>query len=85
MEAFLNALEALPTGYFRGDYEGEPYGVTVERLAGGRQIKLYGEALGSSDHVSFNLYFPTSGKVLLKPCEMPDAKVIRFVERVRLV
>ena len=79
METFLAALEGLPTGYFKAQFDGAPYGVTVERLAGGRQVKLYAEALGGRDHVSFNLYLPRSGKVLLKPCEMPEAKVVAFV------
>ena len=85
MEAFLKALETLPLGYFKAIYKGAPYGVTVERLSGNRQIKLYAEALGGNDHVSFNLYLPTSGKVLLKPCEMAAEKVTRFVEGVQQV
>ena len=85
METFLAALASLPTGYFKAQYAGVPYGVTVERLAGGRQVKLYGEALGGADHVSFNLYLPRSGKVLLKPCEMPEEKVMAFVLGVEVV
>ncbi len=85
MEAFLTSLAALPTGYFKAQYDGAPYGVTVERLAEGRQVKLYGEALGGTDLVSFNLYLPRSGKVLLKPCEMPEEKVVRFVLGVEVV
>jgi len=79
LQDFLDRLATLPTGYFKAHYKGTPYGVTVERLAGGRQVKLYGEALGGSDHVSFNLYLPRSGKTLLKPCEMPEEKVVAFV------
>jgi len=79
VEVFLGALERLPTGYFTARYDGRRYGVTIERLAAGRQVKLYAEALGGTDHVSFNLYLPTSGKLLLKPCEMPKAKVMNFV------
>ena len=41
-------------------------------------MKLYGEALGANDHVSFNLYF-VGGDPRLKPCEMPKAKVVAFV------
>lgn len=85
MDAFLTALAFLPTGYFKAEFDGASYGVTVERLAKGRQVKLYAEALGGSDHVSFNLYLPTSGKVLLKPCEMPEEKLIGFVEGVKPV
>ena len=80
MDAFLKALAALPSGYFKADYHGAPYGVTLERLSGGRQIKLYAEHLGGADHVSFNLYLTTSGKTFLKPCEMPAEKVMRIVE-----
>ena len=76
--AFLSALAELPTGYSQGDYSGARWGVTVERSADGRRTKLYGEALGGSDHVSFNLY-RLAGEDRLKPCEMPAAKVIDFV------
>ena len=77
-EAFLNALATLPAGYSRGSFRGEQWGVTVDRSADGRRVKLYGEALGGNDHVSFNLY-RVSGQPRLKPCEMPAAKVISFV------
>lgn len=84
LDSFLAALAQLPTGYFRGTYKGNSWGATVERLSGGRQTKLYGEELGGADHVSFNLYQPSSGKILLKPCEMPSEKVIAFVEGIEL-
>ena len=80
LDAFLRALGELPTGYFRARFGNATYGITLERLANGRQVKLYGEELGGSDHVSFNLYLPTSGQILLKPCEMSAAKVMAFVE-----
>ena len=66
-------------------YSARKWGVRVERRSGGRQIKLFGKERGGSDHVSFNLYLPTSGKVLLKPCEMPKEKVIDFVLGARAV
>ena len=77
-EQFLIALAKLPTGYSRGSYCGGSWGVTVERSADGRRVKLYGEALGGDDHVSFNLYH-AGGQPRLKPCEMPAEKVIAFV------
>lgn len=81
-EAFLHRLSRLPTGYSQGDYGGERWGVTVERSADGRRVKLYGEALGHADHVSFNLYH-AGGAPRLKPCEMPAAKVVDFVMEYR--
>ncbi len=71
-------MSRLPTGYSQGGYEGNRWGVTVERSSDGRRVKLYGEALGGNDHVSFNLY-RVSGEARLKPCEMPASKVIAFV------
>ena len=76
--AFLNALGKLPAGYSRGEFADAPWGVTVDRSGDGKRIKLYGEALGAADHVSFNLYV-AGGQPRLKPCEMPAQKVIDFV------
>lgn len=75
---FLTALDALPTGYSTGSLKDRRWGVTVERSDDGRRVKLYGEELGGSDHVSFNLYF-AGGEPRLKPCEMPEEKVVSFV------
>lgn len=75
---FLTALDRLPPGYQTGRYRGERWGVTVTGGPEDPVRKLYGERLSGGDHVSFNLYTPASGP-LLKPCEMPEAKVIDFV------
>ncbi|MBO6553515.1 MAG: hypothetical protein JJ926_11795 [Roseitalea sp.] len=79
MQAFLDRFMALPAGYSEGHYGGRHYGVSVSSSADGRRRKLYAEELGGKDHVSLNLYFLASGKPLLKPCEMPQARVIDFV------
>ncbi|WP_233356053.1 hypothetical protein [Henriciella aquimarina] len=52
--------------------------MSLQRSSDGRRVKLYGEALGGADHVSFNLYV-VAGQARLKPCEMPRQKVIDFV------
>jgi hypothetical protein len=39
---------------------------------------VYAEALDGSDVVSANLY-RVDGEDLLKPCEMPSAKVLAFL------
>lgn len=84
MDTFLHALALIPSGYSKGVFVGARYGITVERLGDGRQVKLYAEELGGNNHISFNLYLPRSGKVLLKPCEMPANKVRDFVLGVKL-
>ena len=63
--AFLSALDALAPGYHTGLYDGERWGVTVTGGPG-------------DDHVSFNLYTTAQARQL-RPCEMPEAKVIAFV------
>lgn len=78
-ERFFERLSELPSGYVRGTFLGETYGVTVSRSGDGARVKLYGEQLGGSDHVSFNLYRLGDGEARLKPCEMPAEKVIAFV------
>ena len=79
MDAFLARLDHLPEGFGNGLYEGKTWGVTVNRSGGNARVWLYGEELGGPDRVSFNLYRTQGGKTLLKPCEMPDKKVIVFV------
>lgn len=57
---------------------GRDYVVTRTTVAGGRGDKLVAEALDGSDYISLNLYRLKRG-ALLKPCEMPEDKVIAFV------
>lgn len=76
---FLDALARMPRGYSQGEYAGQRWGATLTEAAGGRRYKLFGEALGSNDFVSFNLYLTSDGQARLKPCEMPTEKVVDFV------
>lgn len=52
--------------------------VTRQDFSDGNSQKLVAEELGGSDYISLNLYRLTSG-TRLKPCEMPEAKVVDFV------
>jgi len=79
VQAFLAAFAALPYGTFRGRAHSRDYVVTRSRIVGGRGEKLVAEALDGSDYISLNLYHLASG-TRLKPCEMPSAKVIVFVQ-----
>lgn len=71
-------LRALPLGTFEGRAHGRRYIVTHSLMAGGKAEKLVAEALDGSDYISLNLYHLAAGD-LLKPCEMPEAKVVAFV------
>jgi hypothetical protein len=80
LQAFEAALDTLPIGYSEGRFEGHRYGVTLAVSEDRKRITLFGRQLGGTDLISFNLYRLTTGKLALKPCEMPAAKVIAFVE-----
>lgn len=79
LDAFLAAFDALPTGGYGGTFNGARYRITKSVMATGRSQKLEAEELGGNDYISFNLYRLTDGTALLKPCEMPEDKVVAFV------
>lgn len=81
--AFVATLEALPRGYSEGLYGERRYGVTIRRSDDGRRWWLFGRELGGTDIVSLNLYRTASGRIELRPCEMPAEKVIAFVRGYR--
>ena len=68
-----------PEGGYGGTYEGRRYRITKTLMATGRSQKLEAEELGGNDYISFNLYRLADGSALLKPCEMPEEKVVAFV------
>ena len=75
---FLRAFDALPLGTFTGRSRGRRYIVTRQDFSGGHSQKLIAEELGGADYISLNLYRLASG-TRLKPCEMPEDKVVDFV------
>lgn len=77
-EAFEQAFDKLPFGGFTALYKGQKYSATREQFSGGKSEKLVAHELGGNDYISLNLYRLDSGN-LLKPCEMPQDKVIDFV------
>lgn len=77
-DPFRTALNAIPEGHSLGLYQGRRWRVEKTSHAEGRSLKLYGHDLSGPDFVSLNLYHLAAGDVL-KPCEMPEAKVRAFV------
>lgn len=73
-------LDRFPEGWSETTYDGRRYGVTRTLRAGGRAVSLYAEALDGSDVVSTNAYLTASAEEL-RPCEMPAAKVLDFLQR----
>lgn len=76
--AFLAAYDALPLGTHKGSFAGRRYIFTKSEAIAGAAQHLVAEELGGGDYISLNLYRLASG-TRLKPCEMPEAKVIGFV------
>lgn len=83
-DAFRAALDLIPEGYSEGLYQGRRYRMEKSVHAAGKGLKFFARALGGTDFVSLNLYRLASGD-LLKPCEMPEAKVRDFVLNVTLL
>ena len=77
----LNYLNRINEGYSVGIYNGSKYGITKAVFNKGKSIKLYAEELGGKDFISLN-YYITSTEERLKPCEMPEHKVIDFIKNV---
>lgn len=71
-------VDRVPEGWTTVAYEGRRYGMSRTTRAGGRSVKVYAEELGGSDVISANVY-QTSDALLLRSCEIPDAKVLAFL------
>jgi len=80
----LNHIMRLPEGHSKGLYKGKKYGVTKEIFNNGKSFKVYAEVLGGTDFISLN-YYITKENEILKPCEMPEKKVIDFLQHLRLI
>lgn len=59
-------------------FRGQRYQLTARCTAGGRALSVFARELGGTDIVSFNAY-AVGGRWLMKPCEMPIAKVEAFL------
>ncbi len=77
--SFEAALAILRDGYVDGNFGGRAWGVTVKWSQDRKRTWLFGEELGGTDIVSFNLCRLAGSGTTLKPCEMSSANVIEFV------
>jgi hypothetical protein len=71
-------VDAVPEGWTRVRYGGRAYGLTRRTRAGGRSISVVAEELGGTDLVSANVHRTTTADHL-RPCEMPESKVLDFL------
>jgi hypothetical protein len=77
--ALPDLVDRVPEGWTRVRYDGRRYGLSRTSRAGGASVALYAEELGGTDVVSANVYRTSTGD-RLRACEMPDAKVLAFLE-----
>ena len=75
---FHTKILNLEDGSYNVYYDKKRYLLSKETQLKGKLIKLYAKELGDNDFISLN-YYPHIGTGLLRPCEMPDKKVIDFV------
>lgn len=80
----LKRIQQLPLGYSEVYYEKVKYGVTKSEFNQGNSYKIYAAELGGNNFISLN-YYCTSRDEILKPCEMPKAKVIHFLENYTII
>ena len=76
-------LRRIPAGYTKGQYRDATWGISHTLHNHGKSGKIFGEELGGKDFISCNYYFGTE-QTYLKPCEMPEPKVLDFLEQVEL-
>jgi len=76
-KSFKKRVLLLPDGAYDVFFSNKRYGLTKSTHLKGKLIKLYAKELGGNDFISLN-YYPDL-KDGLKPCEMPQEKVINFV------
>ena len=75
----LSFIHKLPLGYSEVWYQKKKFGVTRTDFNAGKSIKVFAEEIGGTHFVSFNYYRTLKGE-LLKPCEMPEQRVLHFLK-----
>ncbi|GEL26105.1 hypothetical protein PSU4_50590 [Pseudonocardia sulfidoxydans NBRC 16205] len=75
----LNRLVgAIPEGWSRAEIDGHGWAVTRTTRAGGKTIAVEAEQLGTDERFGANVWVTSEGAVL-RPCEVPEEKVMRFL------
>ncbi len=81
---FHKKLLNLKDGSYDVLYKGKRYLLSKQTQLGDKLIKLYAKELGANDFISLN-YYPQIKNGLLKPCEMPQEKVMDFIVDMKLL
>jgi peptide-methionine (S)-S-oxide reductase len=79
--SLLDKINKISEGYSEGMYLENKYGITKSVFNNHKSYKIYAKELKGNNFISLN-YYITERKELLKPCEMPEQKVIHFLKNV---
>jgi hypothetical protein len=79
----LTIIKKIPEGYSEGFLNTTKYSITKNTFNDGTSFKIFGRELKGNNFISFN-YYITSKKEFIKPCEMPEEKVIHFLKNIEL-
>jgi len=82
-QLFHTKLLELKEGSYDVFYQEKRYLLSKQTQLKGKLIKLYAKELGDNDFISLN-YYTDIANGLLKPCEMPEEKVIDFVLNLKI-
>lgn len=83
MQDFDKKIKALPDGSFFVTFNKNRYLLSKETHLNQKLIKVYAKELAANDFISLN-YYPMLQGGLLKPCEMPQEKVINFILKMQV-
>jgi peptide-methionine (S)-S-oxide reductase len=71
-------LRAIPEGWSRTEIDGSGWAVTRTTRAGGKVVSIDAEQLGTAERFGANVWI-TDDETILRPCEVPEEKVLRFM------
>ena len=77
--SFFKRLDKIPLGHSFSWYKGKKYSISKTSFNAGRTIKFFAQDLAGNDFISANFY-RLKQQEILKPCEMPEQKVLDFLE-----
>jgi peptide-methionine (S)-S-oxide reductase len=80
----LSDILRIREGFSTGIYTDKKYSITKEIFNNGKSFKIFAKELQGTNFISLN-YYITSKNEFLKPCEMPQEKVIHFLKNIQLI
>jgi len=78
MQHITALIDKVPIGYSEVLYNNARYSLTRQVFNQGKSDKIFAQELGGNNFISLNFY-RLKNSVQLKPCEMPNEKVIHFL------